>query len=95
MKHAINGHIEKKTIAENETCFVAQESKSKSEFKLYGSLKDPKFILEDNFGEKVDIISIQVAENKYSFKIMDAKTGNYFLKITIGKNIVTRLLEIK
>jgi hypothetical protein len=94
MKHATNEFIKKNTIAENEACFIAHESKSKSEFKLYATLNDPKFLLEDSFGNKVDIIGIQVAENKYSFKIIYAKPGNYFLKITTGSDVITKSFEI-
>ncbi len=74
---------------------IVQETESISEFKLYASLNDPKFLMEDDLGNKIDIIGIRVAENKYSFKITNPKTGNYFLKIAQSNITITKSIEIK
>ena len=82
---------------ESVTCsnFVFCYKMFNSEFKIITSLKSPKFSLEDNFADKLDIICIPVSETKYCCKILNPKTGLFNFKIISEKKHFCKLFEIK
>jgi hypothetical protein len=89
LNNSLDDPTKNRVVDIDDTCYITRENDKISEFKLYGSLNAPKFQLEDNLGNKVEIIAIQVAQEKYSFKIIDAKTGLYILNI-FNKNTIIR-----
>lgn len=56
-----------------------------SEFKVIIYDQNPIFALVDDKSNKIDMVYIRVAENKYSCKIFKPTQGQHYLKISAEK----------
>jgi hypothetical protein len=95
LNNSLDGPTKNRIVDLDDTCYITRESDKISEFKLYGSLNAPKFQLEDNQGNKVEIIAIQVAQEKYSFKILEPKAGLFMLNIFNNNTTIRKQLIIE